>query len=583
MKYFLCFFIGLISSLSIFAQSDSTFYVFQQELKELRTQRIQDSLKMDILTQELQYLLYKETEHTNENFEKIKAEEDSLRIQQQLHQINSIKARTQGAPVIVDLDTIFRIYANLGPYNSLERARTANNKINSVIKRTFYNPDSLKIKNTFNITTITYNNEVIVAIDELDALWANKNIDELAKQQHQLLNDHILQYRKAHSVSSKLKSIGELLLILGAFAFMIFVVIKLFRRLKLFLLNGTKWFKSGIHFKNYELIKRSQLNYFLDKTFILLKFLIIAVLFFISLPFALKLFPQTSRYAEELKDLIFDPIQSLVNSLINYLPNLVKIVLILVLIRFVLKIMRYFSNEIENEKLKISTFYPEWAKPTYSIVRFLLSIFALIIIFPYLPGSGTIAFQGVTVFLGILISIGSSSAISNAIAGIVITYMRPFQKGDWIKTGDTTGIVIEKNALVTRLKTINNEDVTVPNSSVLSGATINFSSLGRTYGLSITARIDVKYTEDEAIVTEHLLKAAVQTTGISDRRKPYVFQISLNEINATYEINAITYEPKNMYFIKSDLVRNVHKVFKEAGIPLSSVQFVSLEETKKEL
>src|SRR5690554_4919433 len=584
MKYFLSFFVVfLISSLSIFAQNDSISHVFQQELKELRTQRIQDSLKMDILTQELQYLLYKETEHTNENFEKIKAEEDSLRIQQQLHHINSIKARTQGAPVIVDLDTIFRIYANLGPYNSLERARTANNKINSVIKRTFYNPDSLKIKNTFNITTITYNNEVIIAIDELDALWENTTVDQLAKQQQQLLNDHILQYRKAHSVSNKLKSIGELILILGAFGFMIFVINKLFRRLKLFLLNGTKWFKSGIHFKNYELIKRSQLNYFLDKTFILLKFLIIAVLFFISLPFALKLFPQTSRYAEELKDLIFDPIQSLVNSLINYLPNLVKIVLILVLIRFVLKIMRYFSNEIENEKLKISTFYPEWAKPTYSIVRFLLSIFALIIIFPYLPGSGTIAFQGVTVFLGILISIGSSSAISNAIAGIVITYMRPFQKGDWIKTGDTTGIVIEKNALVTRLKTINNEDVTVPNSSVLSGATINFSSLGRTYGLSITARIDVKYTEDEAIVTEHLLKAAVQTTGISDRRKPYVFQISLNEINATYEINAITYEPKNMYFIKSDLVRNVHKVFKEAGIPLSSVQFVSLEETKKEL
>lgn len=465
----------------------------------------------------------------------------------------------------------------------MERAKTANSKIASLLKRTFYNQDSLKIKNTFNITTITYNNEVIVAIDELDALWKNTTIEQLAKKQHQLLNDHILQYRKAHSLSNKLKSFGELILILSAFAFMIFVINKLFRRLKLFLLNGTKWFKSGIHFKNYELIKRSQLNYFLDKALILLKILNILTLFFTSLPFALKVFPQTSRYAEELKDLIFDPIHSLTNSVINYLPNLVKIVLILVLIHFVLKIMKYFSDEIENEKLKISTFYPEWAKPTYYILRFLLSIFALIVIFPYLPGSGTIAFQGVTVFLGILISIGSSSAISNAIAGIVITYMRPFQKGDWIKTGETIGIVTKKNALVTRLKTINNEDVTVPNSSLLSGPTVNLSSLGKTYGLSITAKVDVKYTENEDVVTKHLLKAAKQTIEISDRRAPYVLQISLNEMNATYEINAITYDPKNMYFIKSDLVRNVHKVFKEAGIPLASVQFVSLEETKKEL
>src|SRR5690606_22922467 len=194
-------------------------------------------------------------------------------------------------------------------------------KIASLLKRTFYNQDSLKIKNTFNITTITYNNEVIVAIDELDALWKNTTIEQLAKKQHQLLNDHILQYRKAHSLSNKLKSFGELILILSAFAFMIFVINKLFRRLKLFLLNGTKWFKSGIHFKNYELIKQSQLNYFLDKSLIVLKILIILTLLFTSLPLDLKVFPQTSRYAEELKDLIFDPIHSLTNSVINYLPN----------------------------------------------------------------------------------------------------------------------------------------------------------------------------------------------------------------------------------------------------------------------
>src|SRR5690554_4315155 len=132
MKYFLSFFVVfLISSLSIFAQNDSISHLLQQELKDLRTQRIQDSLKLDVLTQELQHLIYKETEFNNEKLAKIKAQEDSLRIEQQLNRINSIKASTQGAPVVADLDTIFRIYANLGPYNSLERAKTANSKIRS--------------------------------------------------------------------------------------------------------------------------------------------------------------------------------------------------------------------------------------------------------------------------------------------------------------------------------------------------------------------------------------------------------------------------------------------------------------------
>lgn len=582
MKSIFSFIFVIFTSLTLFSQNDSTYYVLQQEIETLRTQRIQDSLKMDLLTQELQHFFEKTTKQSTIKVEKARALEDSLRIQQQLTHIKNIKASTNGAPIIVGQDTLFRIFASLGPYNALERAKTANTKIASILDRTFYHSDSLKIVSSTNITTINYQQQVLIAIDELDALWENNSVENLAKERHELINEHILNYRKAHSFSNKLKSIGELLIILGAFGLFIFIMNRLFRRLKLLLLTA-KWFKSGIEVKNYKLIKRSQLNYLLDRALSLTKVILIIVLFFSSLPFALKLFPQTYRYSEEIRGIIFEPIHSLSNSVVNYLPNMIRIIIILTLIRFVLKILKYFSNEIEKENLKISSFYPEWAKPTYQIVRFLLIIFALILIFPHLPGSGTIAFQGVTVFLGILISIGSSSAISNAIAGIVITYMRPFQKGDWIKTGEIIGIVIEKNALVTRLKTINNEDVTVPNSSVLSGATVNFSSLGRTYGLSITARVDVKYSVNEDVVTKYLLKAAKQTKGISDRRPPYVLQISLNEINATYEINAITYEPKNMYFIKSDLVRNVHNVLKEAGIPLTSVQFVNLEETKNEL
>lgn len=575
-------FIFFLNCLVLSAQTDSSSVLLAKQIKELKTLRIRDSLKLDVLNQEIQHLILKGNAKSGEQFEKIKAQEDSARIQTQLDEIKRIKARTQGVPVMVAYDTVFRIFANMGPYNALERARIANNKIAALISKTFYNPDSLKIKKSNEITTISYEDDLIVAINETDALWQNASIDELSKEHLKILNESILDYRKQNSFSSKLKSIGELVLIMGIFSVIVLVLNKLFRKLKKYLVLDSKWFKKGVVFKDYEIIRRSVLHNVLDRILAVVKFLIIAVLVLTILPYALRLFPQTLKYSQELRDIVLEPVNSMVDSLIAYLPNLVKIILITVVVRFVLKILRYFSDEVENGDLKIHAFYAEWAKPTYLILRFLLITFSLIIIFPYLPGSGTIAFQGISVFLGVLISVGSSSAVANTIAGIVITYMRPFQPNDWIRTGNITGIVIERNTLVTRLKTINNEDVTVPNSSILSGPTLNFSSLGRTDGLAITAKVAVKYGINEETVSTHLIKAALQTTGISRKRMPYVFQLSLNEINATYEINAITFDPQNMYYIKSDLIKNIHNVFKEAGIPLASVQFVSLEEIKKE-
>lgn len=579
-RYLLILF--FLNCMMLSAQTDSSSVLLDKQIRELKALRIRDSLKLDVLTQEIQHLIMKGNNGDNEQFEKIKAQQDSVRIQNQLDEIKRIKARTQGVPVMVAYDTVFRIFANMGPYNSLERARIANNKIESLISRTFYHPDSLKITKNNDITTISYEDDLIVAINEVDALWQNTSIDELSKERLTILNESILKYRKQNSFSNKLKSIGELVLIIGIFGLIIIALNKLFRKLKMYLILDSKWFKRGIVFKNYEIIRRSVLNNLLDKLLAIVKFLIIIILVLTILPYALKLFPQTLKYSQELKNIVLEPVNSLMDSLISYLPNLVKIILIVIVIRFLLKILRYFSDEVENGDLKIHAFYPEWARPTYQILRFLLTAFALIIIFPYLPGSGTVAFQGISVFLGVLISVGSSSAVANAIAGIVITYMRPFQLNDWIKTGNITGIVIERNTLVTRLKTINNEDVTIPNSSILSGPTLNFSSLGRTDGLAITAKVAVKYSVKEETVSSHLIKAAVQTTGISRKRKPYVFQLSLNEINATYEINAITFDPQNMYYIKSDLIKNIHNVFNEAGIPLASVHFVGLEEIKKE-
>src|SRR5690606_15754017 len=261
--------------------------------------------------------------------------------------------------------------------------------------------------------------------------------------------------------------------------------------LKKYFVHDSKLFPNGINFRNYQLVPKRILNIFIQRFLILVKYFIYLLVLISSITIALKIFPSTEIWAKKAQNIILIPLQTFYNSIIAYLPDLVIVIIIIIFVNWILSIVKYFAKEIEQGNLKFNNFYPEWAKPTYQIFRLLVVVLTLIIIFPYLPGFDTIAFQGISVFLGILISIGSSSAIANAVAGIIITYMRPFKQNDWIKTGDVIGLVIEKNTLVTRLKTINNEDVSVPNSAILSGATINYSSIGRTDGLVITTEIEI--------------------------------------------------------------------------------------------
>ncbi|WP_448607508.1 mechanosensitive ion channel family protein [Paenimyroides ceti] len=558
--------------------SDSTLHLINKQLKELKALRTKDSLKIDVLTHELKELLTR-TSYTDSNGKSTEKEnKDSLRIKQQLEEINRIKARTEGAPVVLQFDTLFRIYANLGPYTALERAQTSSNKIKNLYEKAFYHKDSLKIKHFYNNTTISYENEIIMGVSELDALWDGSTVEELALSNIEKINNSVLNLRKENSLQNKIYRLIELVLIIFAVGILIYFLNFLFKKMDSFILHHSSFLKKGLKVKNYELIKKNQLNSLISKFLILLKYIFFIIIFISSIPIALKLFPATQVWAEEMQKIFLEPLKSLSDSIIDYLPNLVKIIFIIIAIRFILRLLRYFTLEIERENLTLNGFHKEWAKPTYLIIRFLFICLTLIIVFPYLPGFDTVAFQGVSVFLGILISIGSSSAIANAVAGIVITYMRPFQTNDWIKTGNVIGVVIEKNSLVTRLKTINNEDVTVPNSAILSGPTINFSSIGKTDGLALTAQVKIRYEFDERIVTNLLISAALKTVGVSKRLSPYVFQLELNEINATYEINALTFEPQNMYFIKSDLIKNIKKEFKHAEIPLSSIQYVEIKE-----
>ena len=560
-------------SFSVYGQQDSLLQELQRQVKELKIQRSQDSLKVNVLSQELQSLLLLDTRH-------IETEKDSLYKAQRQEEIKRIYSKANGAPIRLENDTIYTIYTTLGLYSPLERAEYTEKKLRKLVELPIFRKDSLKIDSNNNLLMITYQGEWIQAVSEEDAIIAHLPQIELAKSLQNDILRAVTQYREEHSMQKRIMRIGELTLLILAIATFFYLLNLLFRKIQQLLLRHS-FFEKGIKIKNYQILNKENMNYILTKVLFLLKLIVFFIVIFVSIPVGLKLFPSTQLWAERLLKLILDPLSQIGTAIVDYLPNLIIIGIIILIGRMVLKLMRYFLYEIERGALKIKGFYKEFAKPTYNILRILFICFIFIVIFPYLPGSGSSAFQGVSIFLGLLIFLGSSSTISNGMAGIFITYMRAFRENDWIKVGDYIGMVIHKDSLVTRLKTINNEEVTVPNSMILSSSTMNFSSIGRTNGLVVTTQVKVRYDARLEDVDATLIAAAQATKGVTDKITPYIYHISLNELNATYEINAVTFEPQNMYIIKSDLIKNIYNAFRERNIELTSIEYVELRKYEK--
>jgi small-conductance mechanosensitive channel len=275
---------------------------------------------------------------------------------------------------------------------------------------------------------------------------------------------------------------------------------------------------------------------------------------------------------------MLQPVSDLLNGIIAYIPNALTIVILWVAAWYVLRFLRLFAKEVERGTLDFRGFHAEWAMPTYNIVRFFLLVIVIASAFPYLPGAQSSVFQGISVVLGVLISFGSSTAITNVVSGIVLTYARPYRVGDRISVGGATGDVVEKTLLVTRLKTIKNEEIVVPNSTVLSSMTTNYSAPARQEGLILHATITIGYNVAWQRVHALLLQAAKATPDVETTPEPFVLQTSLNDWHVSYQINAYTRNIPRLPDTQSLLLSTIQTTFHEAGVEIMSPQNLSVRD-----
>lgn len=568
MKKIIFFFILIFSNLTV-AQTSNDSIKLATEINRLKTLRAKDSVKMDLLVNEIRNLITITENQRKEEKIRFTQMQDSLRFVKRLEQNERYQTKANGIPVVLYSDTLFYIYNDIASFTAAERAEHDLKAIKSLYKMPSFNADSLKVKSDGDIINIVYDKKIITSVSDLDALWSNNSQENITENYKNIITETVLKYKEKNSFNAKLIRLGQLILLVAILFTIFYVISKFIGYLNNQFKLNTTVLNKGITINNYQLINRIELTRIVDRLLWIVKFFLFIVALFIIIPFMLRLFPQTEVWVIQLNQWIKVPLNSIKDSIFNYIPNIVKMIIIFFIGKLIIRFLRFISIEISRKRLVFNGFHAEWSKPTFSILRFVLNVFIIIMIFPLLPGAESIAFKGVSVFLGILLSIGSSSAITNAISGLVITYMRPYKIGDWIKTKGTIGVVMEKSLLITRLKTFNNEDITIPNSSILNDHTINFTSIGKEKGLAVSVKVNVRYDYNPAIIEEKLLEAAKQTNRITDQIEPYVLHLSLGDLNATYELNAYTFNPENMFFIKSDLTRNVKKIFKEADIELT--------------
>ncbi|WP_349860447.1 mechanosensitive ion channel family protein [Bacteroides cellulosilyticus] len=500
---------------------------------------------------------------------------DSLKLAKQRLRIDSLRRMTPGVPVVVEGDTLYYLFAKRGGHTPQQRAEMNAAAITELGKRFNLQPDSVYLESSDIVTDLMYGNKVLSSFTDQDGLWEGCSRDQLAAAKRKVIVDKLKVMKDEHSLWQLGKRILYFILVIIGQYLLFKLTTWLFNKLKVRIqrLKDTKL--KPISIQEYELLdtqKQVNLLVFLAN---LLRYAVMLLQLILTVPLLFSIFPQTKDLAYKLFSYIWDPIKSIFLGIVEYVPNLFTIFVIWLAVKYLVRLVHYLASEIQSERLKIGGFYADWAMPTFHIVRFLLYAFMIAMIYPYLPGSKSGVFQGISVFVGLIVSLGSSTVIGNIIAGLVITYMRPFKLGDRIKLNDTTGNVIEKTPLVTRIRTPKNEVVTIPNSFIMSSHTVNFSQSARDYGLIIHSEVSVGYDIPWRKAHQLLVEAALNTPGVVDDPRPFVLETSLQDYYPVYQVNAYIKDANQLAQVYSDLHQNIQDRFNEEGIEIMSPHYIA--------
>jgi small-conductance mechanosensitive channel len=481
------------------------------------------------------------------------------------------------ASVRIDRTTLFVLHSGIGSIAPAERAQLVNQRLEEILKSS---PPAVKLhfEEVDVGWLVSVNDRPVVSVTERDAQSEGVSSKALAERWAGTIQEGLQQALRERTRRGLWWRIGiTLAVVLAGFLFL--WALHWFRNRLVGSLEARRARIPSIRFRGLELVSGEHLRSGLARALWIVYGLAVLLVAAITLLLVFSQFPWTSEYAKVVFLWIWDPFVEIVRGVIHYLPNLFYILVIILVTRLVLRAVGFVFEQAHRGVISLEPwFHRDVARPTSQILKAILVVLALFFIAPLIPGTGSTAAKGISVILGLMVSFGSTSTIGNLIAGIVLTYMRPFQIGERVKLGDTVGDVVERTFFYTKILTIKNEEVVVPSLQTLSGSIVNYSAKARQGQLILHTTVTIGYDAPWRRVHELLLQAADRTAGILKEPKPFVLQTALNDFYVAYQLNVYTDEAHNMANAYAELHQNIQDSFNEGGVEICSPHFYQLRD-----
>ena len=471
------------------------------------------------------------------------------------------------APVVIDGVTLFHV-RGVTAFPAQRRARVITEHVLELARNRAFDPGQIEIVETPTFVRIGPEQHPVMRVTEADAELEGTDRRVLADVYRARMREAIGAYRAARTTSVLFSSLRRAAVATVVTLVLLFLVRWLLRLVHRYLERRFASRVKTVAFKSFEILRAERI-WSLLRTIIRVAGIVTTVaVIVLYLRYTLALFPWTYGFASNLDDWIFAPVLVLWSGFVEKIPDLIFLLVLTIVVRYILRLVYLFFFAVGHGQVEFKEFDPAWADPTYKLVRIVIIAFALIVAYPYIPGSSSEAFKGVSLFIGIMFSLGSTSTISNILAGYVMIYRRVFREGDVVRIAGNTGVVARVRLQVTHLRTAKNEDIIIPNSKILADEVVNFSSLCKAEGLILHTTVGIGYETPWRQVEAMLLEAADRTPGLKKEPRPFVLQTQLGDFAVTYQINVYCDEPRMMPRLYSALHANIIDIFNEYGVQI---------------
>jgi small-conductance mechanosensitive channel len=471
------------------------------------------------------------------------------------------------SPVELDGDVLFNV-RGVSSYPAPSRAASIRERLTAIAADRSIAPETITFTPIDGAIRIHSGDHVLMHVVDADAVIEQVSLAALAAAHVQRLREAVVRYREARSPGAIRASAINIATATVVVLAVILLVWWSSRHVEAYL--NRRWHAriKTVGIQSFEVVRAERIWEAVQNALLTIRLIIIGGSLLMYVGYVLAQLPWTRGMSRDMVAFALAPLKLLGAGLVAQIPSLMFLFVLFVIVRIVLRLTHLFFDSIESGRVTLRNFDPDWAQPTYKIARTLIIAFAIVVAYPYIPGSDSEAFKGVSVFIGIVFSLGSSSAIANIVAGYMMTYRRAFKVGDRIRVGDTIGDVTQVRLQVTHLRSPKNEEIVISNAELLAAEVRNYSSLSRSTGLILHTEVGIGYETPWRQVEAMLIMAAERTAGVSLEPRPFVLEKRLGDFAITYELNAYTSNVARMNHIYAELHRHILDVFNEYNVQI---------------